>query len=107
MTGSGRYILDEKGRPVPEPDLLKWAMWFETANRSVGDETIGGVRISTIFLALDHGWGGGPPVLWETMTFGPDPFHQERDRCSGSWEQAEAMHADVVERVRAVLALVD
>lgn len=92
------YILDEKGAPVAEPDLMTWALWFEKADRHVGNETIGDSKISTVFLGLDHAFGGGVPVLWETMVFG-GKLDQEQDRCCGSREQAEAMHARMVERV--------
>lgn len=70
------YVLDADGEPVVEPDILRWAEWFETADRHVAETLIGHeptgaeVRVSTVFLGLDHGWGDGPPVLWETMTFG-------------------------------------
>ena len=93
------YILDEKGTPVAEPDFEKWAQWFEKAERHVGNETIGNSKISTVFLGLDHAFGGGAPVLWETMVFG-GKLDQEQDRCSGSREQAEAMHARMVEKVK-------
>ena len=93
------YILDEKGRPKPEPDAAKWGQWFETANRSVARDKIGDVVISTVFLGLNHAFVGGPPILWETMVFG-GPMDQEDDRCSGSREQAETMHNEMVERVR-------
>ena len=66
-----RYILDETGEPVPCPDLLTWGRWFEASqDRHVARDEIGDVLISTVFLGLDHGWGRGPPVLWETMVFG-------------------------------------
>jgi len=70
------YMLDAAGDPVPTTDLLKWARWFETAERHVChdmDEGPGGdkVRVSTVFLGLDHRFGGdGPPLLWETLVFG-------------------------------------
>lgn len=93
-----KYILDEKGRPVPEPDLYKWGMWFESANRSVADEIVNGARVSTVFLGLNHNYGEGEPLLWETMVFGGD-LDQEQDRCSGGREQAEAMHQQMKQRV--------
>ena len=71
-----RYILNASGEPEPCEDLLTWAHWFETANRRVChdmDEGQGAdaVRVSTVFLGLDHRFGGnGPPILWETMVFG-------------------------------------
>jgi hypothetical protein len=96
-----QYILDEKGTPVHEPDITKWGQWFSKADRHVGNETIGNSQISTVFLGLDHAFGGGVPVLWETMVFG-GKLDQVQDRCSGSREQAEAMHARMVERVTTI-----
>ena len=91
------YILDGK-RAVECPDLLTWAAWSESAHRRVAIEEINGVRVSTVFLALDHSFGEGPPLLFETMVFG-GPLDQELDRCT-TWEEAEAMHAAMVARVK-------
>ena len=97
---SMKYRLDEKGNPIAEPDLIKWAQWFEKSERSVAQEQIGESGISTVFLGLDHSFSEcGSPILWETMVFG-GKLDQEQDRCGGSREQAEAMHARMVERVR-------
>lgn len=76
----GCYILDESGQPVPEFDTLKWARWFEENARQVAITDVDGVRISTVFLGIDHNFGDrGAPVLWETMIFGgPCDGHQER-----------------------------
>lgn len=64
-----RYILVGH-EAVPEPDLLKWAKWFETAERIIDVTYVTPkVRVSTVFLGLDHGFGDGPPVLFETMVF--------------------------------------
>jgi hypothetical protein len=65
---SGNYILVE-GIPVPEPDLLKWGKWFEDiSNRRVALTNIGVVRVSTVFLGMDHNFSReGPPVLYETL----------------------------------------
>jgi hypothetical protein len=66
------YILDENGKPRPA-DLMTWARWFETADRKVWRTALAqpaGVEVSTVFLGLDHSYGEGPPVLWETMVFG-------------------------------------
>jgi hypothetical protein len=68
----GHYILSDDGEPVPEPDLMKWARWFETTRfwRLAFDQISEYVVVSTIFLGLDHRFGGdGPPILWETMVF--------------------------------------
>jgi len=67
---SDTFILNEQGEPVPEPDLMKWGRWFETSKRSVAQDEIGDALVSTVFLGLDHAFGGGPPILWKTMIFG-------------------------------------
>lgn len=104
---SFKYILDAKGEPVVEPDLIKWCVWYNNADeeRRVAREQVGkNCTISTVFLALDHSYGGGPPVLWETMVFG-GPLHNEQSRCGGSREQAEAMHAAMKLRVELAYGL--
>lgn len=65
------YILDDAGNPVAEPDVLAWARWFQTADRTIGHtELNGGVVVSTVFMGLDRAFGAGPPLLFETMIFG-------------------------------------
>jgi len=107
---SQRYILDANGEPVLEPDLMKWATWFE-ASQTTGDlehslrrvavSQIGEWQISTVFLALDHNFGMGPntpPVLWETMVFGPEPWDNWQDRYT-SRAAAEAGHQAVLDAI--------
>lgn len=72
---------------------------MQTANRRVREDLLaGGVRVSTVFLGLDHSYGDGPPLLFETMVFG-GPLDQEQDRCA-TWEDAEQMHEKLVVRAR-------
>ena len=85
------YILDGK-KPL-SCDLITWTRWFEGAERHVAKS--GGPKdkkpyVSTIFLGLDHSFGDGPPLLFETMIFGGE-HDQYQDRCS-TWEEAVAMH---------------
>jgi len=69
--GCDRYVLDDNGEPVPEPDLMKWAACFEEdEKRRLAFDEIGEVHVSTVFLGLDHSFGDGQPILWETMIFG-------------------------------------
>ncbi len=65
---SRNYILDGH-TPKREPNLLKWALWFEHADRHVARHALKGVWVSTVFLGIDHNWGEGPPVLFETAIF--------------------------------------
>ncbi len=95
-----KFILDESGKVVPASDLEAWALWFESSGnkRVVAKTQVGDSQVSTVFLALDHGFGAPEPVLWETMVFG-GRLNQAMARCSGNREQAEAMHAEMVRKV--------
>ena len=92
-----KFILD--GHKAVRVDLMTWAKWYEKADRKVAKDTVGESRISTVFLGMNHQWGKGPPLLFETMVF-DGPLDGEQERCS-TWEQAEAQHAAIVEKVKA------
>ncbi|KKM23498.1 hypothetical protein LCGC14_1614530 [marine sediment metagenome] len=98
----GNYILDSNGNPVVEEDLLTWAKWLEDAayngKRRVDETMIGDIRVSTVFLGLDHSFGGGPPLIFETMVFGGE-LNQEMDRYSTK-TQALKGHQLMCERVK-------
>ena len=80
--------------PVPEPNWLKWAEWFGAADRIVFQTEIPGGVISTVFLGLDHQYGKGPPLLFETMAF----IDGEAAECrrTSTWLEAEAKHHEMV-----------
>lgn len=96
-----QYILDDEGRPVLEPDVLKWALWFERSRkqRIVRQNHIGKVLVSTVFLGLDHSFRGKIPVLWETMIF--DGKHDGYQKRYKSKEEALAGHEAAVRMVKA------
>ena len=88
---SEHYILDGK-KPVP-CDLMTWARWLKGAERHVaksGDPKGEKPWVSNVFLGLDHSFGYGSPMLFETMIFGGE-HDQYQERCS-TWEEAEIMH---------------
>jgi hypothetical protein len=100
-TMSSHYILDGH-TPVPVKSFYEWARWYEKANRRVAETCFPGIRVSTVFLSLDHGFGNlGMPILFETMVFG-GLFHEEQWRYA-TWEEAEQGHADLVAMVEALL----
>lgn len=91
------YVLDGKEpRPV---DMMTWAQSFEGDRVRVGKDTVGDATVSTVFLGLDHNWGDGPPLLFETMVFGGS-LDETCERYS-TWDEAEAGHARMIERVKA------
>lgn len=99
------YILDNNHKPVIST-AVKSSEWMENnPNRKKvgydeltdlnGDE----VRVSTVFLGLDHAYGGGKPILWETMIFGGenDQAYQER---YASYEQAIEGHQKAINFIK-------
>lgn len=98
---NGRYILDDAGEPISEPNLLVWGLWLENSRsqRIVGKTIIGKSKVSTVFLGLDYRWGDGPPILWETMIFG-GKRDKNMERCSGTRADALKMHQRWVRKIK-------
>ena len=97
---SERYILVGQ-TAVPEPDLLTWARWMETAaHRRVALAHLpDGTKVSTVFLGLDHNFMlDGPPMLFETMVFGGKHDMFQKRYCTE--EQAKEGHARAVAMCR-------
>lgn len=79
-------------------ETLEWAKWFDKADRQVAhDDLPNGVRVSTVFLGIDHQFGEGPPVLFETMIFGGEHDGYQDRHCT--WKEAESGHKRAVEMV--------
>ena len=92
-----KYILDGK-TPQPCDDLMEWGEWHSNIdNRRVARDERGDVNVSTVFLGMDHQFGEGPPLLFETMVFG-GKFDDECERYS-TWDEAEAGHKAMCAKV--------
>lgn len=95
---------DTQGRPID--DVEQWSelfgarhegddRWWRVGNTQINDE----VHVSTVWLGLDHSFGDGPPLIFETMVFGGE-YDDWTERYS-TWEQAEAGHERIVAALRA------
>jgi hypothetical protein len=89
------YILDNNYNPVSAP-IMEAAQWMdENPNRKkVGYDELtdlngDDVRVSTVFLGLDHAWNSKTPVLWETMIFGGEHDQSYQERYSSHQEALE------------------
>jgi hypothetical protein len=76
------YILDENNKPVAST-MFESSDWMEQnpTKKSLKQEYIGDIFVSTVFLGLDHSWpkDESKPLLWETMIFyGEDDGYQDR-----------------------------
>jgi hypothetical protein len=95
---SDLYIL-ENGVPVKARSTLEWGRWFEENKdqKRVAYDEMRGCRISTVFLGMDHNWGEGPPILYETRIFGGE--HDEWQERAATREEALQIH----ERAKALV----
>ena len=93
-----KYIL--KGKEIVEASLMEWATFFEGKDRIVKQETLpNGLRVSTVFLGIDHNFGDGEPLLFESMVFGIKDDEEIQQRYS-TYEQAEKGHQELVEKYK-------
>lgn len=107
METEGCGILDANGKVVLEPDLIKWAQWKEANDAAcrVADtqfthpDSGATIRVSTVFLGLDHGMHYDKNPLWfETMVFGGTL--NERQWRYETWAQASEGHKSAVSEVK-------
>jgi hypothetical protein len=93
------YILRADKLAVPEPDLLKWAVWMsDVERRQIAVDEIDGYRISTVFMGIDHDFlHQGDPLLFETMVFPPTNRGWEESYMEryASWADAAAGHRKI------------
>lgn len=90
---------DRQGKQIT--DLLQWAKLFERGDyKRVAVTTLpDGKWISTVWLGLDHSFGSGPPLIFETMVFPSkdDMGDLDCDRYSTEEEALEG-HQRMVEK---------
>ncbi len=90
------YILDSAGQPLREKDISRWGAWFSVhkEERVIGETDKGMVKVLTIFLGLDHNYGQGDPLLFETRIInGIHDGYNDRYTTRGA---AEAGHKEAV-----------
>lgn len=72
-------------------------------DRHIGSDVIGRFYVSTVFLVINHSFGDGPPLLWETMVFDRQGDEETgRDLCCerySSREEALEGHRKIVEAI--------
>lgn len=92
------YAIRKDGSIYPVADVIEWAKVFDREDRKIARTEIGGVTVSTVFLGLNHAWGDGPPLLFETLVI-EGPLDGNMDRYS-TIEEARAGHEAMCEEVK-------
>jgi hypothetical protein len=90
------YKLD-KDKNVVACQIDELGKCFENIEDRIVEKTLkNGSEISTVFLCIDHNFGGeGPPIVFETMIFG-GPLDGLQFRCC-TWDEAVEQHKKIVE----------
>ena len=92
---------DREGLPI---EAEMWMLLFEDHDyKRVETSDIGEVRVSTVWLGIDHNFSKtGQPLIFETMVFGGELDHD----CARYTTEAEARagHVAIVQRVRETLS---
>lgn len=98
LSGGRALYYDWEGRPISQ------AQWVPLLGqeRHVAEAYVAGrYYVSTVWLGLDHSFGTGPPLIFETMVFGLGSGFAELDcRRYSTLEQARAGHAETVAVLR-------
>jgi hypothetical protein len=85
-----RYY-DMQGKPVT---LVEWA---ENGIEQIARDERDGILVSTVHLGLNHQYGDGPPLIFETMIFWPDgDDHDEYQERYSTREEALEGHKTAV-----------
>lgn len=87
----GEYY-DRKGMPLD--DLMEWARLFEDKDYQIIKQTRHKEKgrefwLSTVWLGLDHNFGFGPPLIFETMSLEYKPKWNEVIASETEWEWQE------------------
>jgi len=92
---------DRDGQPISEEQWVELRRhgegYFRVASTEIGTE----IWVSTVWIGIDHAFGRGRPMIFETMVFG-GPMADDCVRYSTAHE-AQAGHDAVVTLVLAAL----
>lgn len=87
---------NRKGKPI---DTTEWGQLLsDDSYRLVQSDNLGKVHVSTVWLGLNHNWGDGPPLIFETMIFGGE--HDEDQWRYSTERDARKGHEAAVQLVR-------
>lgn len=80
---------DRDGRPLGSHEWA--ALHADRGYRILAQHHAGGWLCSTVWLGIDHSFGDGPPLIFETMVFAPWDYHADR-YCERYATEAQAWH---------------
>lgn len=89
-------LYDRQGNEV---GLKGWSIERGTSN-SVANDHVDGMRVSTVFVGVDMGYGDGPPLIYETMVFPEDSWDEQYCDRYATEQDALVGHAKAIQWVK-------
>ena len=81
---------DYFARNGDEITMEQWTQLFSDHDyKRVALDEVGPYQVSTVWLGLNHNWGEGPPLIFETMVFTASAWKDERPVSQGGEGLAE------------------
>lgn len=90
------------GESVSDPTPETLTAMFNDKSRRVGRTETGGYLVSTIHLVIDHNFGSGPPLIFETMVFKDGELDEEYTARYSTEAESAAGHENIVGMVTAL-----
>jgi len=88
-------MYDKEGKLI---DLMVWGKLLEDSDYRIINKTrLKGCTVSTVWLGLDHSFGGDRPLIFETMVFIKD-FDEDYCERYTTLEEARDGHERAVDR---------
>lgn len=90
---------DRQGRPL---DLGSWSQLLTDEDyKIVARSVVNGYAVSTVWLGLDHQFGQGSPLIFETMVFATEAL-EDAGICErySTEDEARAGHDEIVTLLR-------
>lgn len=82
---------DKEGKSIKS---MKWCKLFEDMDyKIIKQETLSnGFRVSTVWLGIDHSFGSGRPLIFETMVFPTETLEEQDTNRYSTLEEAIKGH---------------
>lgn len=73
------HYFDRRGNPISMREWTSLMEWDQHRYRIVKQERLGDYFISTVWIGLDHAFGTGEPMIFESMVFWEGEEREEGD----------------------------
>ena len=81
--------------------IEQWGKLLEIKDyKIIKQEVVGGFRVSTVWLGLNHNYGNGPPLIFETMIFPSDGYDDLWCERYSTLDEATAGHEKALEHAK-------